>query len=260
MSDTNYFYGHGRAYGGVRTSAGLVSNYDLDFTEVESLSLNFAADMVEHESKRESIASVDLRFARKIAGTGTLIFNVHNTTMLALGFWGTPGTVAGGAFTAISFPTGLVVGGRYPIPGNRRNITSLVLIDSTGSPVTLTLGTHYSADLHAGVITILALTGPTVVQPIIAAGSEGAGVSVGGLTQRIYERRLLYSGINLADNDKRCSVDLYKVQFDPAKDLQLINSGNEVNKYELGFSILKDTTVDPANANGQYFLYKEVNE
>lgn len=261
MSDTNYYFGHGEAWLGVRNnSTGVVTNYDIPLPEIDSLKISIATENVTHESKRQSVASDDLDIVRKITVTGEMVVAVHSPAMLAMYLYGSVTTIAGGSFIASAaiFPSGLVVGGRYPIPGNRKNISSLVITDSTGSPVTATLGTHYNVDLAAGIITILDLTGLT--QPLKAAGSEAAGSGVAGLTARQYERAMRFKGINIADNDRSYIVDFYKLQIAPASEWMLLNDGSDVNKYTVPFKVLKDTTKDPASENGQYFLAKEVTE
>lgn len=261
MSDSNLYFGHGEVWLGIRDQdTGLVSNYDIALPEVDSLKLSIATENVVHESKRESVASDILDIVRKITMTGEMVVATHTTQLLAAWTYGDQVTVAGGAFLAAAgiFPTGLVVGGRYPVPGGRKNLSSFTIVDSTGSPVTLTLGTHYTVDLDAGIVTILSLT--TLTQPLKAAGTEAAGTGVAGIKTRQFERGLRFKGINIADNDKSCIVDLYKIQIAPASEWGLLNDGSEVNKYTIPFKVLKDTARDPASEFGQYFFYKEVDE
>ncbi len=72
------------------------------------------------------------------------------------------------------------------------------------------------------------------------------------ITQRQYERSLRYKGINIADDDRIWIVDLFKIQIEPAKEWMLLNTGNEPNKYEIGFECLKDNTVADDATLGQY--------
>lgn len=257
FSDTNYYYGHGQVWLGTRTLAGAVLNYDIPIPEVDSLKITLTEKNATHTSKRESLESDDLDITIGISASGELICSTHTMEMLALYLYGTVATVAGGAFIASAaiFPSGLVVGGNYPVPGARTNLSSFSIIDSTVSPVTATLGQHYSVDLHSGVVTILDLTGLT--QPLKAAGTEAAATAVGGMTGRQYERVLLYKSLNVADGDKKGTLKIHKIKVSPASEWGLINDGSEVNKYTIPFKILKDTTIDPATATGQYFLWKQ---
>lgn len=252
---SNYYFGHGMARLGVRNSSGVVTDFDIELKEVDELSFAIEIDKVEHVSKREAIASKDLSVARMMGLKGKLVIATHDPDMLKVYLFGTKAAVAGGSFTAIAFGTA-ALGARLPIGGNRKNITSLVITDSAGSPATLVAGTDYEADLDDGTVKFISLG--SYVQPFKAAGSEGAGTSVGIITQRVYERYLRFKGINIADGDKKCVVDIYRVQIEPATSWNLLNSGNEVNTYEIGFEALKDPTVDPSAALGQYGNYKEL--
>jgi hypothetical protein len=258
MSDTNYFLGRGEAWLGKRDTNGNVSDFDYPLPEIEELTISFATEEATHDSKRASLASQDLKVVTKIAATGKMVTSMHQADMLALFSFGGSLAVAGGSFLAGSnaFPSGITAGQRLPIPNGRKDISSLVIKDSAGSPVTLTLNTHYSIeDAAAGVIKFLNVGGFT--QPFTAAGTEGAGTKVAMMTTRVYERWLLYKGINVADGDKSCILNAYKVQIDPTKDIMLIAGGNDVNKYEISFAILKDTTKTATSTSSQYIDYKE---
>ncbi len=260
MSDTNFYYGHGQGWLGRRNSSGNVIDFDIPLPEMDELTITLATEKVEHMSKRESLASKDLSIVSSMSGTGKMVVSVHEPDLLAMYLFGETSSVTGGSFLAANaiFPTGVAVGDRLPIPGSRKHISSLVIKDSAGSPVTLTLGTHYTIeDADAGIIKF----GPSSIsgftQPFTAAGTEGASTAVGLLTTRQYEKWLLFKGINIADGDKACIVDLYKIQIEPAKEWMLLNSGNEPNKYEIGFELLKDSTKSSTSALGQYGNYRE---
>lgn len=261
MSDTNYYFGHGQAWLGTRASDGTVSNYDLPLPEIDELTITLGTEKVEHISKRSSLASKDLSIVKMTSLTGKMVVSVHDPDMLEMYLFGTKSAVAGGSFLTQAFPSGVVLGDRLPIPGSRKHISALVIKDSAGSPVTLTLNTHYTIeDADAGIVKF----GPNSIsgftQPFTASGTEGASTAVGILTQRVFEKALRFKGINIADSDKICVLDLYKIQIEPAKEWTLLNSGNEPNKYEIGFEGLKDTTKSVSATLGQYGDYREAGE
>jgi hypothetical protein len=257
---SDYYFGHGEAWLATRTTGGLPSDFDISLPEINSLTLSLGREKVEHVSKRTSVAGKDLVLTRLVSLTGVMNISTHTKEMLELYLYGDIVAVAGGAFAATAFEdTSIVVGQTVRIPGGKKNLSSLVLTDSTGSPVTLTLNTHYEiVDIDAGLVRFLDVTTGSVVQPFKAAGSEGAGSNVGILKQRQFEKWMLFKGINIADDDKVCTVDLYKVQFEPAANWTLLNDGGEVNAYELNFEALIDTTLDDSNALGRHGHYKEL--
>lgn len=252
------YFGHGEAWLATRTTGGLASDFDVPLPEINSLSIAIARETVEHVSKRTSIASKDLKVSRLITMTGTINCSTHTKEMLELYLYGNVAADAGGTFTDVAFADTTIVNGQtVPLPNDITHATSIVIKDSTGSPITLTLGTDYEiTDADAGLIKFLDISGHT--PPYLASGSEGAGSSVGLLTQRVYEKWLRFKGINIADEDKVIIVDLYRVQFNPAATWNLLNDGSDVNMYEIEFEALVDTTKAVDATLGRHGRYREL--
>jgi len=124
----------------------------------------------------------------------------------------------------------------------------VVLTDSTGTPVTLVKGTHYTVDEDFGAITFLSVA--TLTAPIKAAYTYGAVTDVGIFTAPLPERFLRLEGINTADSNKPVLVELYRVAFSPLKNLGLIT--DDLNKFELEGSLLADSTKPYDATLGQY--------
>ncbi|MBK8468088.1 MAG: hypothetical protein IPL32_19925 [Chloracidobacterium sp.] len=261
MADTDFYFGHGKGALGTRnTTTGVPVTFDIPLLEIDELSLTVANEKVEHISKRLSLSSKDLSVVKMMGMSGKIVTSVHTPDLIKLGTYGTKATIAGGSSAATSYAAGVAVGDILAHPSGKTRLSSIVLTDSTGSPQTLTLGTHYEIwDAAAGLIKILSLSTPTMVQPIKIAATEAAGVSVALMNQRIYERCLVFSGINIADEDKPCIVNLYKIQIEPFANWNLLSSGNEVNKFEFNFECLKDTLRATDASLGQYGNYQESN-
>lgn len=253
-----YYYGHGKAWLGDRTAAGLVDNFDVSLPEIDTMSISLTKESIEHVSKRDSIAFKDLKVTRMVSGSGKIVCAQHTADILRTYLYGTKSTVTGGAFLAAAavFPTGIVAGDIMPIPNDRTHLSALTsIVDSAGSPATLVLGTDYEVDLDAGVVKFLNVGGYT--QPFKAAGTEAAGTGVGIFMQRTLLKWLRFHGINIADSDSDVVIDLYKVDIEPASEWTLLNDGADVNKYEIAFELLKDTTKSSSATFGQYGRYRE---
>lgn len=257
---SDYCFTHGEAWLATRTTGGLPNAFDVLLPEINSLELSLGREKVEHISKRTSVAGKDLSLTRIVSLTGKMVVSTHTKAMLEVYLYGASVAVTGGAFAATAFEdTSLAVGQVVRIPGGRKHISSLVLTDSTGSPITLTLGTHYEiVDIDAGLIRILDITTGSVVQPFKAAGNEGAGSNIGILKERQFEKWMLFKGINIADDDEVYTVDLYKCQFEPAANWTMLNDGTEVNGYELNFEALIDNTLASSNALGRHGHLKKL--
>lgn len=262
MSDTNYYYGHGRgAIGNFSTTTGLPLIFDIGLDEIDELTLDFSAEKVEHESKRQSLASIDLSVVRKVGVTGKLITSISTPDLLKLGTNGTKASVGGGSSGPTAYASGIVNNDIVAHPSGKTRLSSIVITDSTPiTPQTMTLGTHYEVfDANAGLIKFLDVNGTNPLQPFKITATEAVGTSVGFMNQRIYERCLWFGGINIADNDKPCAVKLHKIQIEPMKNWQLLGTGNDVNKIEIGFTALKQTIFAPSTTLGQYGDYTESN-
>ena len=166
--------------------------------------------------------------------TLSLTLNEADIDNLALSFYGQPAIIAAGSVTNEVAPAALVVGDY--IATNKPGISALVVTDSTGSPLTLVLGTHYRIDsADAGTIEILNLG--AFVQPLKLAYSHIATVDLAMFTSTPAEFWLYLDGVNTID-DSKVQMDLYRVKSKPASNLSMINEG--FGSLELECSILYD--------------------
>ena len=104
--------------------------------------------------------------------------------------------------------------------------------------MTLASGTNYTVDADFGAITFLDVTSFTA--PFKAAYAYGAATDVGIFTQALPERFLRLEGVNTAASNSRVLVELYRVAFDPLKEISFIS--DDYNKFELEGSLLADGT------------------
>ena len=256
-----HFFGHGQSWLFPRNASG---NIDvtvataISLPEVDSLEVSFANEKVEHTSKRDAMASVNLSVVKMVKGTFKLVCSQHIAEVIALYLFGTKSAITGGSVSGVAFDTGIVANAIVPFPGDRSNLSTFTsIVDSAGSPATLTQGTDYLVDEAAGVVKFLIVSGYT--QPFKLNGTEAASTGVGLVQSRVQEKWLRHKAINIANNDAVEVVDLYRVQVDPASTWMLLNDGNEPNKYEIGGQILKDTTKSSTATFGQYGRWRQPN-
>lgn len=254
-----HFFGHGQLWLFPRTAGGVPDGTvatALSLPEVDSIELSFPTEKVERMSKRDALASKAFSVVRAVMGTGKIVCSQHSMDLLAMYLFGTKSTVAGGAAGGAAFASGIVAGATVVFPGDRTRLSTFTsIVDSAGSPATLVSGTDYEVDNQAGVIKFLNVSGYT--QPFKLNGTEDAGNQVAGFTTRTQERWLRHKVINIADSDDAGVLDVYRIQIDPASAWNLISDGNEPQKYEINFQILKDTTKSSSATGGQFFRYVE---
>jgi hypothetical protein len=161
---------------------------------------------------------------------------------LVLALYGSKASIAGGTVTAEAFPTGLVAGDAVQLANTA--VSALVITDSTGSPITLVAGTDYS--LTGSVVTMLTAIG---VQPYHAAYTYATVEAIEMMSQVTPpERYVIFDGVNTFTGDA-VHVDLFRVQFTPAKVFGLIDA--DWGGFDLTGAILYDTiNANIANMGG----------
>lgn len=242
------FYGsfQGRVYLGERDSNGNPTKVQSP-GNVADLSLSLKTDVIEHYESQTGQRAVDLRLVKAKSASIAMTIEEFTKENLALAFYGNYVTGAGGTVTAET------VGGTTPVIGDRYflahpKVSALTIVDSAGTPATLTAGTHYTVDADFGAIVYLDTTGFTA--PFKAAYTYGIVTDIGIFTQPLPERFLRMEGVNTALSNSKVLIELYRVAFDPLKKFDFIS--NDLNKFELDGSLLADTTKPYDATLGQF--------
>jgi hypothetical protein len=214
---------------------------------VADLKLSLKTDVLEHYESQSGQRSLDHRMIKSKSATINLSIEEFTKENLALALYGTHVATASGTVTDEP------IGGAVPVVGDRYflahpKVSTLILKDSTGTPATLTLGTHYTADTDFGAIQFLDTTGLTA--PYKASYAFGDVSEIGIFTQPLPERYLRLEGLNTAQGNAKVLVELYRVAFDPLKELALIST--EYNKFDLEGSLLADSTKPYDAVLGQF--------
>lgn len=214
---------------------------------VADLKLSLKTEVLEHYESQSGQRSLDHRMVKSKSATINLAIEEFTKENLALALYGTHVATTGGTVTDEP------VGGATPVVGDRYflahpKVSTLVVKDSAGTPATLTLGTHYTADTDFGALQFLDTTGLTA--PFKASYAFGDVSEIGIFTQPLPERYLRLEGLNTAQGNAKVLVELYRVAFDPLKELALIS--NEYNKFDLEGSLLADSTKPYDAVLGQF--------
>lgn len=230
----------GRVYLGRRDAAGL----PIDLRSpgnVADLKLTLQTDVLEHYESQTGQRTLDHRMIKQKSATVMLTLESFTPENLALALYGQPLTDAGGTVTEETLgSTTLKIGERYPLA--HPQVSNLIVTDSAATPVTLEAGVDHTADLVFGALQLLRLTDGTdpFVGPLKASYTYGAVTEVGIFTQPLPERFVRLEGVNTAQSNAPVLVELYRVAFDPLKELALISE--EYNRFELEGSLLADGT------------------
>ena len=211
---------------------------------VAELKLSLKTDVLEHYESQTGQRTLDHRMVKQKSATVNLTIEEFTKENLALALYGnyvvgTPGTVTNEPLAGAS----PLVGERYFLAHPK--VASLVILDSSATPATLVEGVDYTVDKDFGAIQLLRLNDggtPAVAYaaPLKASYAFGVTTDIGIFTQPLPERFLRLEGINTADGNARVLVELYRVAFDPLKEISFIS--NEYNKFEMEGSLLADSS------------------
>ena len=229
----------GRVFLGKRDIAGLPIEVRSP-GNVAELKLSLKTDVLEHYESQTGQRSLDHRMVKQKSATVNLTIEEFTKENLALALYGNHITGTTGSVTAETIGgnglIGPVIGDRYFFAHPK--VSAVVVTDSAGTPATLVAGTHYTVDTDFGALQFLDTTGFTA--PFRASYGYGVATEIGIFTQALPERYLRLEGVNTAQGNAKVLVELYRVAFDPLKEISFIS--DEYNKFELEGSLLADST------------------
>lgn len=243
----------GRVYLGKRDSEGKPIEVRSP-GNVAELKLSLKTDVLEHYESQSGQRTLDHRMVKQKSASVTLTIEEFTKENLALALYGnflvaSPGSVSNEE-----------VGGSNPALTERYflahpKIGSLVLQDSSATPATLIEGLDYTVDKDFGALQLLRLHdggSPPVpyTAPLRASYTFGTSTEIGIFTQALPERYLRLEGLNTAQANAKVLVELYRVAFDPLKEISFIS--NDYNKFEMEGSLLADASKPVDAVLGQF--------
>lgn len=215
---------------------------------VPDIEIQLQANTVEHN---ESTSGQRLQDGRLILGKTAsirMVMDYWTAENIAMALYGTSATIAGGTVTGETLPTGLAQGDYVRLAN--QDISALTIEDSAGTPVALTLGTHYeiTSAKHGTVKIIADLSGFTA--PFTADYTYAGGTNVAMFDTAPPPRWIKVDGTNTEDNTP-VLAELYRVQFDPVGSMNLIHNDG-YGTFELTGSVLYDSTKVSDTVLGQF--------
>lgn len=228
--DTQYF-----SFQGIVT-LGTAGRNDLEEYEVgncPSLSIDLAVETIEHTESWSGQRMTDLRLIKAKKASVKMTLEGFSLDNLALGLYGTPATRAAGTVTAESLGT-VQAGMVYPL-ANPIGVSGVVVKDGANTTVS---ASQYELDATFGTIKVLDTTGTTM--PWSVDYSYGAAKNLVMFLNNPPARKLRLRGVNTAQSNAPVMVELYRVQFDPIKNLSMIQ--DDLGKLEFEGSALADPT------------------
>lgn len=236
MSDPIYFNGDGTALIADSANARVARNLG----NVAAMTYTPDVNTTEHQETSSGDRTVDFVMLDARGGTITLSLEGFSPKNLALWLLGEDSVKEAGTVTSEPQPSGLVVGDEVLLLNQR--VSSLVLKDSTATPVTLVHGTHYEAtenELEYGRYRIKSLTGLT--QPLKADYAYAESIPVTFLSKDLSPHYLRLEGLNRANHKTKHLIEWWRVQFTTVKNMEFITEKG-IWKADLSGRPLSDTT------------------
>lgn len=228
--DTKHFSFHGIVSLG---TAGSNAIEEYEVGNCPALSIDLAVETIEHTESWSGQRMNDLRLIKAKKASIKMTLESFALDNLALGLYGQTATRAAGTVTAESLGT-VTAGMVYPL-AEPVGVSSVVVKDGANTTVP---AAKYELDATFGAIKVLDTTGTTMPWKVDYA--YGAAKNVGMFLVNPPPRRLRLRGVNTAQGNAPVLVELYKVQFDPIKNLALIQ--DDLGKLEFEGSVLADPT------------------
>lgn len=242
-----YFSGQGRVFIGSRDTNG--SPAGLTFVgNVPDLKVSLSVDTIEHQESQSGQRLTDLQLIRTKKGEFACTLEEWIQSNLELALYGSSTAVTSGTVTSELLPNPITLGSLNLL--SKQNVSSVVIKDSSGTPLTLPATQYTVNEKHGSLIINDKTTGGPYIEPFKVDYSYGAANVTAMFTQPLPERWVRFEGLNTADANSEVVIDLYRVAINPAKDLSVI--GNDLMKFELSGQVLADLTKSAAGEFGQF--------
>ena len=248
-TENRYFSGQGNVLVGPVNSSGA------GFREVGNASaftVALTTETLEHKESQSGSRLTDLRLVTAQSAQLTLTLESFVFKNLELALYGANDAKPAAIAVVQTLPTGFGptnIGDLIYL--DNMKVSSVVVKDSTGVPITLVLGTDYS--IHSadhGTLQVLSNWAVGFVQPIKVTYNYAAQDATAMFKTAPPERTVVGNLLNTAAANAPFRIELYRVRFNPLANLAGIS--NEVAPMELTGAVLLDSTKASSGVLGQF--------
>jgi hypothetical protein len=225
-----------------------------DVGECPLMKVMVEAEFLDNQPTDKPVQGTDLHVLFGLKVSGSMQVKEATKDNLALMSFGTVVEQTTATITARAFPSGIVAGETYQLPGGLANVSAVTIVDSQVTPATLVEGTDFTIDKVFGTITFISVAGKT--QPFKISCTAGATSDVAIATGAPEELFLLLKGTNIGEGNKPVLLELYDVACEPAKELPGKTNAKEVGAYEIAFQAVEDEEKGTDPVLGSYGRYR----
>ncbi len=241
-----YYYGKGKIWA---RPYGVVNAKWRWYGDVSEATMKASVEKVQHLESYSGSSGLVRDFPLSKALSVDLKLHQLDTDGLADLVYGTVTTVASGAVANEPLPT---VAAGDTVKLEFAGVSSLVITDSAGSPVTIA-GSNYVLDDRFGSIDFTSLpSSPAPTQPLKASYTRASQKQLALLTKAQPIIQFRYEGLNLAENNAPTIWEIYKMSTGVLSELALISSGTDVSGVPVSLAALLDSSKPATGALGQF--------
>lgn len=249
IPESYYYSGQGRL--GIGDRDPVTGQFDnvLFVGNVTSLTMDIAIQKFEHKESMSGDRSIDLTVVQEKNATFKFTAESLILPLLADGFYGEQGAVAGG--TVVDEPHKISIGKAIPL--RHPKISALVVKKGAA---TIAAASNYDHDPDFGTVYPLAGSADLLEDDDVLISYTYAGYDkLEAFTKQTPpERYLRFEGLNTANGEFRL-IEIPRAAFDPLTGLEFINE--ELGSGEFGGNLLPDLTVVTAGVS-RYFREKRM--
>lgn len=232
----------------------------VDVGDFPMLDLTLNTTFIEDKNSRGRVTVLQARVPNEVSMGAKAKLKEATLANLALMMGGKLETVTGATATDLPFESGIVVGDEVLMPGYPSNVTSVSIKDSAGSPLTLTLSTHYTIDAQAGTVKFVAIPGTqpykiTYTAPTRSLVSLLRNDAVG----KAYQALII--GENALANYEKTKIILFRVQPSPTASFVIKDASSTSGaEFEIELTPVADLSrsADASNPLGQYGIIEVI--
>ncbi|MGU9776192.1 phage tail tube protein [Salmonella enterica] len=227
MSQETYYYGQGKVYLAPRGEDGKPGAWRW-IGDVSALQVAMTVESFSHKESYSGQRAEVRRLITSKAASVTSTWHDHNPDNLALVLYGQSATVAAGTVTGETLPANIKAGERFSL--EHQNISDVLIGE-------LVAEVDYAVDSEFGAVTF---NTDQVAAPSVNY-KYGASTVTSIFDQNPAEVAFRFEGLNLAENEQKVILELYKLKYDPTSALSLINTDTSLAGLETTAAALADT-------------------
>nr|WP_318382485.1 hypothetical protein [uncultured Enterobacter sp.] len=227
MDQETYYYGQGKVYLAPRDLDGKPGAWRW-IGDVSALQVAMTVESFSHKDSYSGQRAEVRRLITSKEASVTSTWHDYNPDNLALVLYGQNATIPSGTVTSETLPANIKIGERFSL--EHQNISDVVIDD-------LVIETDFTVDAEFGAITFLTdqAKAPSV------SYTFGPSTVTSIFDQNPVEVAFRFEGLNMAEDEQRVILELYKLKYDPTSALSLINTDTSLAGLETTAIALADT-------------------